>query len=146
METNYERAFAGRPEVYAAWGALNGAVKAGMDLRRYELATLAAAQRLRSSYCSLAHGKVLREQFGEPVLEIARNRRAAGLDDATSIADGDHLQRLGPRARTCASNSRSSSLRSTSRVATSSLLIALDRRRRLQRSSSLPTGRVRSFQ
>jgi alkylhydroperoxidase family enzyme len=146
METNYERAFAGRPEVYAAWGALNGAVKAGMDLRRYELATLAAAQRLRSSYCSLAHGKVLREQFGEPVLEIARNRRAAWLDDATSIADGDHLQRLGPRARTCASNSRSSSLRSTSRVATSSLLIALDRRRRLQRSSSLRTGRVRSFQ
>jgi alkylhydroperoxidase family enzyme len=146
METNYERAFAGRPEVYAAWGALNGAVKAGMDLRRYELATLAAAQRLRSSYCSLAHGKVLREQFGEPVLEIARDRRSAGLDDATSIADGDHLQRLGPRARTCASNSRSSSLRSTSRVATSSLLIALDRRRRLQRSSSLPTGRVRSFQ
>jgi alkylhydroperoxidase family enzyme len=146
METNYERAFAGRPEVYAAWGALNGAVKAGMDLRRYELATLAAAQRLRSSYCSLAHGKVLREQFGEPVLEIARDRRSAGLDDATSIADGDHLQRLGPRARTCASNSRSSSLRSTSRVATSSLLIALDRRRRLQRSSSLRTGRVRSFQ
>jgi alkylhydroperoxidase family enzyme len=108
METNYERAFADRPEVYAAWAGLNGAIKAGMDLRRYELATLAAAQRLRSSYCSLAHGKVLREQFGEPVLEIARDRRTAGLDeidvavmdlaervvdDATSIADGD-LQRL----------------------------------------------------
>jgi len=28
---------------------LNGAIKSGMDLRRYELATLAAAQR-RSSY------------------------------------------------------------------------------------------------
>ena len=27
-----------------------------MDLRRYELATLAAARRLRSSYCSLAAG------------------------------------------------------------------------------------------
>jgi alkylhydroperoxidase family enzyme len=108
METNYERAFADRPEVFAAWGALNGAIKAGMDLRRYELATLAAAQRLRSSYCSLAHGKVLRDQFREPVLEIARDRHAAGLDevdvavmdlaervvdDATSIADAD-LQRL----------------------------------------------------
>jgi alkylhydroperoxidase family enzyme len=92
----------------AAWGELNGAIKAGMDLRRYELATLAAARRLRSSYCSLAHGTVLLERFGEPVLEIALDRRAAGLgevdlavmdlaervvDDATSIGDDD-LQRL----------------------------------------------------
>jgi hypothetical protein len=37
VATNYERAFAQRPEVYAAWIALNGAIKAGMDLRRYEL-------------------------------------------------------------------------------------------------------------
>ena len=81
MATNYERAFAERPDVYAAWQELNGAIKAGMDLRRYELATFAAAQRLRSSYCSLAHGTVLRERFGEPVGEIARDRWAAGLDE-----------------------------------------------------------------
>jgi alkylhydroperoxidase family enzyme len=102
VATNYERAFAERPEVLAAWVGLNGAIKAGMDLRRYELATLAAARRLRSSYCCLAHGTVLREQFDEPVLEIARDHRAAGLDevdvavmdlaervvdDATSIGD-----------------------------------------------------------
>ena len=108
MATNYERAFEGRPDVYAAWGGLLGAIKANMDLRRYELATLAAARRLRSSYCSLAHGKVLIEQFGEPVLQIATDRSAAGLDDidlavmdlaervvddATSIDDAD-LQRL----------------------------------------------------
>lgn len=108
MATNYERAFEGRPDVYAAWAGLLGAIKANMDLRRYELATLAAAQRLRSSYCSLAHGKVLIEQFGEPVLQIATDRSAAGLDDidlavmdlaervvddATSIDDAD-LQRL----------------------------------------------------
>jgi alkylhydroperoxidase family enzyme len=108
MSTNFERAFAERPEVYSAWRELNGAIKAGMDLRRYELVTLAAAQRLRSSYCSLAHGTVLREQFGEPVLEIARDRGAAGLgevdlavmelaervvDDATAIGRAD-LQRL----------------------------------------------------
>jgi alkylhydroperoxidase family enzyme len=104
METNYERAFAERRDVLEAWGGLNGAIKAGMDLRRYELATLAAARRLRSSYCALAHGTVLRETFDEPVLEIARDRRAAGLDevdvavmdlaervvdDATSIGDAD---------------------------------------------------------
>jgi uncharacterized peroxidase-related enzyme len=108
MPTNYERTFAERPEVYAAWGQLNGAIKAGMDLRRYELATLAAARRLRSSYCCLAHGTVLRERFGEPVREIALDHRAAGLDevdvavmdlaervidDATSIGEAD-LQRL----------------------------------------------------
>ena len=108
VTTNYERAFAERPEVLAAWVELNGAIKAGMDLRRYELATLAAARRLRSSYCCLAHGTVLQERFGEPVLEIALDHRAAGLDevdvavmdlservvdDATSIGDAD-LQRL----------------------------------------------------
>jgi alkylhydroperoxidase family enzyme len=102
--TNLERAFAARPEVYAAWQQLNGAIKAGMDLRRYELATLAAARRLRSSYCCLAHGSVLLEQFDAPVLEIARDHRNAGLDevdvavmdlaervvdDATSIGDAD---------------------------------------------------------
>ncbi len=88
----------------AAWVGLNTAIKAAMDLRRYELATLAAARRLRSSYCCLAHGTVLIERFGEPVLEIARDHRAAGLDevdvavmdlaervvdDATSITDDD---------------------------------------------------------
>jgi alkylhydroperoxidase family enzyme len=108
LTTNHERAFADRPEVHAAWFQLNGAIKAGMDLRRYELVTLAAARRLRSSYCCLAHGTVLVERFGEPVLEIALDHHAAGLDevdvavmdltervvdDATSIGDGD-LQRL----------------------------------------------------
>ena len=108
VSTNYERAFAERPDVYAAWGELLGAIKANMDLRRYELATLAAARRLRSSYCSLAHGKVLLEEYGEPVLEIATDRDSAGLDavdlavmdlaervvdDATKITDAD-LQRL----------------------------------------------------
>jgi alkylhydroperoxidase family enzyme len=102
MPTNLENAFADRPAVLAAWMQLNGAIKEGMDLRRYELATLAAARRLRSSYCCLAHGKVLLEQFGEPVARIARDHRDAGLsavdvavmdlaelviDDATAIGD-----------------------------------------------------------
>jgi alkylhydroperoxidase family enzyme len=68
--------------VYAAWQQLNAAIKGGMDLRRYELATLAAALRLRSSYCCLAHGSVLIEKFDEPVELIAVDREAAGLDDA----------------------------------------------------------------
>jgi len=52
-----------RPEVYQAWRQLNGAIKAGMDPRRYELATVAAAVELESSYCSLAHGRVLAKEF-----------------------------------------------------------------------------------
>jgi uncharacterized peroxidase-related enzyme len=108
MATNYERGFEQRPAVYAAWQQLNNSIKAGMDLRRYELATLAAARRLRSSYCCLAHGTVLAERFGAPVAQIATDHRAAGLDevdvavmdlaeqvagDATSISEAD-LQRL----------------------------------------------------
>jgi alkylhydroperoxidase family enzyme len=76
---NLERVFELRPEVYAAWRQLVTAVKATSDERRYELATLAAARKLRSSYCSLAHGKVLAEQFYDfeavPALPD-------GLDDA----------------------------------------------------------------
>jgi len=108
VPTNYERAFEARPDVYAAWRELLGAIRANMDPRRYELATLAAAQELRSSYCSLAHGKVLIEDFGEPVLQITTDRSSAGLAevdlavmdlaervaaDATAIDDAD-LQRL----------------------------------------------------
>jgi alkylhydroperoxidase family enzyme len=93
MTTNMERAFEARPDVFAAWQQLNGAIKAGMDLRRYELATLAAARRLRSSYCSLMHGKVLREQFDEPVADIARDRRSAPLD-AIDVAVMDLAERV----------------------------------------------------
>src|SRR5881397_1176647 len=71
---NFERAFARRTEAFAAWQQLNGAIKATSDLRRYELATLAAARRLRSSYCCLAHGMAFAEQV---------------VVDATSITQGD---------------------------------------------------------
>jgi alkylhydroperoxidase family enzyme len=56
---NMERVFALRPDVYEAWRGLVNAVSGNMDFRMYELATLAAARRLRSSYCSLAHGSKL---------------------------------------------------------------------------------------
>jgi hypothetical protein len=46
----YTKLLAHRPDVQAAWTALIGAIRAGMDLRRYELVTLAAARRLRCSY------------------------------------------------------------------------------------------------
>src|SRR3954466_6333273 len=78
---NYTRVFANRPAVLEAWRALNGAVKTSMDPRRYELATLAAALRLRSSYCALAHGKVLLEQLdGAPAVAALVGGPAEALD------------------------------------------------------------------
>ena len=113
MDKNYVRTFASveRTDVLEAWGKLLDSINSRMDVRRYELVTLAAARRLRSSYCALAHGKVLLE-LGEPVGEIARDRRSAGLDevdvavmdfaekvvdDAASISESDRqkLRELG---------------------------------------------------
>src|SRR2546423_14849867 len=77
---NFTQAFSQRPAVYAAWRQLNGSIKATMDLRRYELATIAAARRLRSSYCCLAHGKVLADGFLAPetVQAIVADHHSAG--------------------------------------------------------------------
>jgi uncharacterized peroxidase-related enzyme len=111
---NLSKGFSLRPDVYAAWRQLNGAIKANMDLRRYELATVAAATRLRSSYCTLAHGSVLLDKFlsAEGVRAVVGDHDSAELDavdvavleladkvvvDATSVtqADVDRLRSLG---------------------------------------------------
>jgi uncharacterized peroxidase-related enzyme len=112
---NLTKGFSLRPDVYAAWRQLNGAIKSNMDLRRYELATLAAAGRLRSSYCALAHGSILLDKFLSPEgiqAIVGDGDDAAGLDDvdaavveladkvardATSVtqADVDRLRSLG---------------------------------------------------
>ncbi len=81
---NLTQAFSLRPEVYAAWRHLNGAVKGGMDLRRYELATLAAARRLRSSYCALAHGSVL---LNNAFVDTQGPPALMGDDDGAAAAD-----------------------------------------------------------
>ena len=79
---NFTRAYSHRPGVYAAWRGLNGSIKANMDERRYEIATLAAARRLRSSYCSLAHGKMLTRLVpAATVRDIALGRPSEELDD-----------------------------------------------------------------
>lgn len=81
---NYTRLFSHRPQVMAAWAQLHGSIRGNMDLRRYELVTLAAARALRSSYCMLAHGSVLRQKFysAEQLEQIARDYRTADLTAA----------------------------------------------------------------
>src|SRR5262245_30149554 len=80
---NFTRLFAHRPEVYEAWRALKTAVADGMELRRYELATLAAARELRSTYCTAAHGSILADRFldADTVRRLIEDHRAAGLDE-----------------------------------------------------------------
>jgi uncharacterized peroxidase-related enzyme len=58
---NYAGAFATRPDIAQAWDALNGAIREGMERRRFEIATIAAARALRSTYCTAAHSKFLRD-------------------------------------------------------------------------------------
>ncbi|ETK35528.1 carboxymuconolactone decarboxylase family protein [Microbispora sp. ATCC PTA-5024] len=78
---NYLRVLAPRPEVYQAWLRLAEAVRAGMDLRRYELVTLTAARRLGSAYCGLAHAGVLRQRFYDDAAlrAIVADHHDAGL-------------------------------------------------------------------
>jgi uncharacterized peroxidase-related enzyme len=111
---NYTRAFSLHPELYGAWRGLLEAVKRDMELRRYELVTLAAARRLRSTYCALAHGSVLVDRFmsEDELLDALADHRHAGLDevdvavmdlaekvagDATTVTreDVDRLRALG---------------------------------------------------
>jgi uncharacterized peroxidase-related enzyme len=47
--------------VAQAWNVLNATIRDGMDRRRFEIATIAAARALRSTYCTTAHSKFLRD-------------------------------------------------------------------------------------
>jgi alkylhydroperoxidase family enzyme len=65
------------------WGELLAAIKRPMDRRRFELATFAAAHELRSTLCTLAHGKALLAFFSaEDVIAIARGETPSSLSAA----------------------------------------------------------------
>ena len=80
---NYARAFCHRPHVMALWAQLQNGIRREMDKRRFELVTFAAAHALRSTPCSIAHGKVL-SQFipADDVLAIARGEVPLSLSAA----------------------------------------------------------------
>ena len=63
---NWAKAFSLRPGVMDGWTALLRSIQPNLSVRSYELATLAAARALRSSYCSLAHGSVLASKVFDP--------------------------------------------------------------------------------
>jgi uncharacterized peroxidase-related enzyme len=103
---NYAAAFALRPDVAEAWNTLNGSIRRHMDRRRYELVTIAAAREYRSTYCTAAHSKFLRDDCGDETTmrAIAADPTGADLDatdravvrlatkvagDASSVTDAD---------------------------------------------------------
>jgi alkylhydroperoxidase family enzyme len=63
---NYAKVFSHRPRTMAAWAGLLQNICSNLDDCRYELITLSATRALRSSYCTLAHGAVLRQRFYPP--------------------------------------------------------------------------------
>jgi uncharacterized peroxidase-related enzyme len=79
---NYAAAFATRPDVAEAWNTLNTTIRNGMDRRRFEIATIAAARSLRSTYCTAAHSKFLRDVCGDEATmrRIAEQPSGAALD------------------------------------------------------------------
>jgi uncharacterized peroxidase-related enzyme len=81
---NYAKAFSLRPQVMDGWARLLKSICSTMDGRRYELVTLAAARALRSSYCALAHGRVLEKRFfsTEELTRIALRGDDAPLEPA----------------------------------------------------------------
>lgn len=110
----FTRLFSLHPDAYQGWLQLITAIRGQMDLRRCELATLAAARVLRSNYCTVAHGKILRDRFlgAETVRRAVQDHHDAGLDEvevavmdfaaqvarnATSVtaADVERLKALG---------------------------------------------------
>jgi uncharacterized peroxidase-related enzyme len=87
---NYSRLFSLHPEAYEAWRGLISAIARPMDERRYELATVGAASRLRSTYCSLAHGKILADKFYGPeqVRDIIVSPETSALDEVDTLIFG----------------------------------------------------------
>jgi uncharacterized peroxidase-related enzyme len=79
---NQIRLFSLNPAARAAWTQLVGSIRDRMDLRRYELATVAAAGALRCRYCVSAHAAVLESNFytHDQLEAIARDFRTADLE------------------------------------------------------------------
>jgi uncharacterized peroxidase-related enzyme len=75
---NYAKVFSHRPHVMKLWADLLYGIRQSMDPRRFELVTVAAAMAVKSTYCSLAHGKALTAFYSsEETLAIV-----TGSDDA----------------------------------------------------------------
>lgn len=83
---NYAKVFCHRPEILNLWAALLSGIRRPLDKRRFELVTVAAAHALRSTYCSLAHGKALTEFFSANQIQAIISDAATGPLSAVELA------------------------------------------------------------
>ncbi|MGD8341782.1 MAG: peroxidase-related enzyme [Gammaproteobacteria bacterium] len=80
---NYAKVFSHRPEIMKLWADLLYGIRRNMDKRRFELVTVAAATAVRSTYCSLAHGKALTEFYSsDEVIRIVVDDDSSPLGEA----------------------------------------------------------------
>jgi uncharacterized peroxidase-related enzyme len=80
---NYAKVFCHRPEIMGLWAQLQVGIKRHMTKRRFELITFVSAMALRSSLCSIAHGRALMEFIPEEdVLAIARGEAPSSISAA----------------------------------------------------------------
>jgi uncharacterized peroxidase-related enzyme len=84
---NWAQAFSLRPGVLDGWTALLRSIQGNLPVRSYELATLAAARALRSSYCALAHGSVLADKVFDAatVASIATDAPGSPLEPGERV-------------------------------------------------------------
>jgi alkylhydroperoxidase family enzyme len=84
----FVQTFSHHPEAYKAWQTLITVLYGGMDRRRCELATLAAARTMKSTGCTVAHGKTLRDRFftADEVVQIMEDHdRPSRVGSARSV-------------------------------------------------------------
>jgi uncharacterized peroxidase-related enzyme len=79
---NHAKVFSLRPEVLEMWRTFQGSIRKNLQLRRYELVTLAAAKALNCRYCLLAHGAVLIKNgvSVDQLRALLKNFNEAGLE------------------------------------------------------------------
>jgi uncharacterized peroxidase-related enzyme len=89
---NYALPFCHRPEIMTLWADLQRGIRSHVEARRFELVTLAAALALRSSYCSLAHGRALGNWYTDGQIRaiVAGGEAAAGVLCRAEIAMMDY--------------------------------------------------------
>lgn len=86
---NYAKLFTDRSEVMDRWADLLAAIRRPLEPRRFELVTFAAARELHSSYCTLAHGRVLQERFlsADEMRALAAGDRGAFSEAENAMMD-----------------------------------------------------------
>ncbi|NIB42385.1 peroxidase [Pseudomaricurvus alkylphenolicus] len=82
---NYAKVYCYRPRLMQAWAELQSCIQETIEHRRFELVTLAAALALKNSYCSLAHGDLLRRKY----YSDAELQAIVSGDDSNPLNDAD---------------------------------------------------------